>query len=124
MLRYIIRRVLGVPFLLLGVASVAFILSQSTKGDPLSALVPERMMNNPEIVRAVEAQWGLDKPLPVRYVVYMKNLVQGDMGTSFNTRRLGWQLACCRHGSVTLSSTMLPAGLPCWDPRCRSSGRV
>ncbi|MEM5543066.1 ABC transporter permease [Sulfitobacter sp. AS92] len=87
MLRYIIRRVLGVPFLLLGVASVAFILSQSTKGDPLSALVPERMMNNPEIVRAVEAQWGLDKPLPVRYVVYMKNLVQGDMGTSFNTRR-------------------------------------
>jgi peptide/nickel transport system permease protein len=87
MLRYIIRRVLGVPFLLLGVASVAFILSQSTKGDPLSALVPERMMNNPEIVQAVEAQWGLDKPLPVRYVVYMKNLLQGDMGTSFNTRR-------------------------------------
>ncbi len=87
MLRYIIRRMLGVPFLLLGVASVAFILSQSTKGDPLSALVPERMMNNPEIVNAVRAQWGLDQPLPVRYVVYMKNLVQGDMGTSFNTRR-------------------------------------
>ncbi len=87
MLRYIIRRILGVPFLLLGVASVAFILSQSTKGDPLSALVPERMMNNPEIVNAVKAQWGLDQPLPVRYVVYMKNLVRGDMGTSFNTRR-------------------------------------
>ena len=87
MLRYIIRRMLGVPFLLLGVASVAFILSQSTKGDPLSALVPERMMNNPEIVNAVRAQWGLDQPLPVRYVIYMKNLVQGDMGTSFNTRR-------------------------------------
>jgi len=87
MLRYIIRRLLGVPFLLLGVASVAFILSQSTKGDPLSALVPERMMNNPEIVDAVKAQWGLDKPLPVRYAIYMKNLVQGDMGTSFNTRR-------------------------------------
>jgi peptide/nickel transport system permease protein len=87
MLRYIIRRLIGVPFLLLGVASVAFILSQSTKGDPLSALVPERMMNNPEIVAAVKVQWGLDQPLPVRYGIYMKNLVQGDMGTSFNTRR-------------------------------------
>lgn len=87
MLRYIIRRILGVPFLLLGVASVAFVLSQSTKGDPLSALVPERMMNNPEIVEAVKAQWGLDQPLPVRYAIYMKNLVRGDMGTSFNTRR-------------------------------------
>jgi peptide/nickel transport system permease protein len=87
MLRYILRRLIGVPFLLLGVASVAFILSQSTKGDPLSALVPERMMNNPEIVAAVKVQWGLDQPLPVRYGIYMKNLVQGDMGTSFNTRR-------------------------------------
>lgn len=87
MLRYILRRILGVPFLLLGVASVAFLLAQSTSGDPLSALVPERMMNNPEIVNAVKAQWGLDRPLPVRYVIYMKNLVQGDMGTSFNTRR-------------------------------------
>ncbi|SFH64738.1 ABC transporter permease [Albimonas pacifica] len=87
MLAYIARRLIAIPFLLLGVASVSFLLSQMTKGDPLAALVPERMMDNPEIVAAVKAQWGLDQPLPVRYGIYISNLLQGDLGTSFATRR-------------------------------------
>ncbi|WP_136634842.1 ABC transporter permease [Pseudooceanicola onchidii] len=87
MLAYILRRLITIPFLLLGVASVSFLLSQMTKGDPLAALVPERMMSNPEVVAAVKAEWGLDQPLPVRYVVYLGKLVQGDLGTSFTTRR-------------------------------------
>lgn len=87
MLRYIVRRLIGIPFLLLGVASVAFLLSQTTKGDPLAALVPERMMSNTEVVDAVKAEWGLDRSLPVRYFIYIGNLMQGDLGTSFATRR-------------------------------------
>ncbi|MDO9526163.1 MAG: ABC transporter permease [Gemmobacter sp.] len=87
MLKYILRRILTIPLLLLGVASVAFMLSQMTKGDPLAALVPERMMSDPAVVAAIKAQWGLDEPLPVRYVYYMGNLLRGDMGTSFTTRR-------------------------------------
>lgn len=87
MLAYILRRLITIPFLLLGVASVSFLLSQMTKGDPLAALVPERMMSNPEVVAAIEAEWGLDQPLPVRYFVYLGNLLQGDLGTSFTTRR-------------------------------------
>ena len=87
MLAYVVRRLITIPFLLLGVASVSFILTQMTKGDPLAALVPERMMNNPDVVAAVKAQWGLDEPLPVRYLVYLGNLVQGDLGISFATRR-------------------------------------
>ncbi|MGR3567430.1 MAG: ABC transporter permease, partial [Pseudooceanicola nanhaiensis] len=87
MLAYIVRRLIAIPFLLLGVASVSFVLAQMTKGDPLAALVPERMMSNPEIVNAVKAEWGLDQPLPLRYVTYIGNLLQGDLGTSFTTRR-------------------------------------
>lgn len=87
MLTYVLRRLIAIPFLLLGVASVAFVLSQMTKGDPLAALVPERMMGNPEVVAAVKAEWGLDEPLPVRYAIYLGKLVQGDMGVSFTTRR-------------------------------------
>lgn len=87
MLAYVLRRLAVIPFLLLGVASVAFLLSQMTKGDPLAALVPERMMANTEIVEAVKRQWGLDRSLPERYVIYISNLVQGDMGTSFTSRR-------------------------------------
>lgn len=87
MLRFILRRLLATPLLLLGVATVAFFLSQTTKGDPLSAIVPERQMNNPEIVAAAKEKWGLDKTLMERYVIYIGNLVQGDLGVSFSTRR-------------------------------------
>ncbi|MBD9529675.1 ABC transporter permease [Paracoccus sp. PAR01] len=87
MLRYIFRRLIAVPLLLLGVATVAFFLSQTTRGDPLSAVVPERQMNNPEIVAAAKERWGLDKTLAERYVIYVVNLAQGDLGTSFTTRR-------------------------------------
>ncbi|GAB4068766.1 ABC transporter permease [Ancylobacter sonchi] len=87
MLRFVLRRVIATPLLLLGVATVAFFLSQMTKGDPLSAIVPERQMNNPEVVAAAKQKWGLDKSLPERYALYIGNLVQGDLGTSFSTRR-------------------------------------
>lgn len=87
MLRFILRRMLATPLLLLGVATVAFFLTQMTKGDPLSAIVPERQMNNPEVVAAAKEKWGLDKSLPERYAIYVGNLVRGDLGTSFSTRR-------------------------------------
>lgn len=87
MLRYLLRRMVAMPLLLLGIASVVFLLSQVTKGDPLSALVPERMMSNEAVVAAARAQWGLDRSLPERYLIYIGRLVQGDLGTSFSTRR-------------------------------------
>jgi peptide/nickel transport system permease protein len=87
MLAYILRRIAVIPLLLLGVASVVFLLSQITKGDPLSALIPERMMGNAEVVATITKQWGLDKSLPERYGIYMTRLVQGDLGTSFTTRQ-------------------------------------
>ena len=55
MLAYVLKRLIAMPFLLLGVASVSFLMSQATKGNPLAAIVPERMMDNPEIVAAAKA---------------------------------------------------------------------
>ena len=87
MLRFILRRLLATPFLLIGVASAAFCITQLAGGDPLSALVPERQMNNPEIVAAAKERWGLDQPVFLRYLTYMGNLAQGDLGISFSSRR-------------------------------------
>ena len=87
MIRYILRRVVAIPFLVLGIVTLAFLLTTVVKGDPLSAIVSERQMNNPEVVAAAKARWGLDKSLPERYVIYVTNLLKGDMGTSFITRR-------------------------------------
>jgi peptide/nickel transport system permease protein len=44
-------------------------------------------MNNPEVVEAAKRRWGLDKSLPEQYATYIRNLVTGDMGTSFRTKR-------------------------------------
>jgi len=87
MTRYLLRRLIAMPLLMLGVATATFLLSHVTKADPLAAIVSERQMNNPEIVAAAKARWGLDRSLPEQYVVYISNLVQGDLGVSFRTRR-------------------------------------
>ena len=87
MTRYILRRLIAMPFLVLGIITVAFLLMSVVKGDPLTSIVSERQMNNPEVVAAARARWGLDRSLPERYVIYVGNLLSGDMGTSFRTRR-------------------------------------
>lgn len=87
MTRYILRRLIAMPFLVLGIVTLAFLLTTVTKGDPLTAIVSDRQMNNPEVVAAARAKWGLDRSLPERYVIYVGNLLQGDMGTSFISRR-------------------------------------
>ena len=75
------------PLLLLGIVTLAFLLTTITKGDPLTSVISDRQMNDPAVVAAASAKWGLDKSAPERYVIYVGNLLQGDMGTSFVTRR-------------------------------------
>jgi peptide/nickel transport system permease protein len=87
MTRYIVRRVISLPLLLLGIVSIAFLISHATQGDPLAAIVSERQMENPEVVAAAKARWGLDKSLPEQYLIYLGNLVTGDLGISFRTKQ-------------------------------------
>lgn len=87
MSQYILRRLIAMPFLVLGIVTIAFFLTTITKGDPLTAIVAEQQMGNPEVVAAAKARWGLDRSLPERYLIYVKNLVGGDLGTSFITKR-------------------------------------
>lgn len=87
MTRYIVRRLLSLPLLLLGIVSLAFLISHFTQGDPLSSIVSERQMDNPEVVAAAKARWGLDKSLPEQYLIYVGNLLAGDLGVSFRTKQ-------------------------------------
>ena len=52
------------PLLLLGIATIVFIVSRLTPADPLGSIVGERNMNNPEVVAAAEERWGLDEASP------------------------------------------------------------
>jgi peptide/nickel transport system permease protein len=87
MIRYFLRRLIAMPLLLLGVATVAFLLGNFVKGDPLASILNERQMENPEVVAAVKARWGLDRSIPERYAIYLGNLAEGDFGISFRTKR-------------------------------------
>jgi ABC-type dipeptide/oligopeptide/nickel transport system permease component len=87
MKRYILGRLAVVPFLLIGIVTVAFCISRLIPADPLTSIVSERQMGNEEVVKAAEARWGLDKSLPQQYVLYVKNLFKGDLGTSFRTKQ-------------------------------------
>lgn len=87
MYRYIIRRLIAMPLLLLGIVSIAFLLTHFTKGDPLISIIGERQMDNPIVVAAARARWGLDRSLPEQYLIYVGNLLTGDFGTSLRTKQ-------------------------------------
>jgi peptide/nickel transport system permease protein len=83
---YVARRLAVMPLLLLGVVTAAFLISRTIPANPLATLVGERGLGNPEVVKAAKARWGLDKPVPEQYLLYVRNVVRGDMGVSFHTR--------------------------------------
>lgn len=75
------------PLLLFGIATIVFIVSRLTPADPLVSIVGERNLTNEVVVAAAKRRWGLDQPVFVQYLKYMRNLLHGDMGTSFTTRK-------------------------------------
>jgi peptide/nickel transport system permease protein len=85
--RYIIRRVLLLPPMLVGITLLSFILSHAVPADPVSANLGEQAAANPEVVAAFRHRWGLDRPLPQQYAVYLGRLAQGDMGISISTHQ-------------------------------------
>ena len=75
------------PFLLLGIVTIAFVISRLIPANPLASIVGERQLNNEEIVDAAKARWGLNGSLPEQYGKYLQNMAKGDLGTSFRTRQ-------------------------------------
>jgi ABC-type dipeptide/oligopeptide/nickel transport system permease component len=105
---YIARRLAVMPLLLLGVITIVFVAARTTSADPITSLVPERLLGNQEVVAAARARWGLDKTAPEQYAIYVKNLVQGDLGTSFRTKQpVGSDLADRLPATMELTITAL-----------------
>jgi peptide/nickel transport system permease protein len=85
--RYVLRRlILAVP-MLLGITLVLFLIYNLVQVDPLVMIVGERAMDKPEIVAAATARWGLDRPVWEQYLRYVTNMLRGDFGNSFQTKR-------------------------------------
>jgi len=87
MVNYIIRRLLLVPFLLIGITIVVFILIRLAPGDPIAAQYGLKLSEaDPARIARLREELGLNAPLGVQYFRYLKNLLHGDMGQSLTTR--------------------------------------
>jgi peptide/nickel transport system permease protein len=82
---YLARRLVGIVLVLLGVTIITFTISHVVPGDPVAAALGERAREDQ--IKAFRAQYGLDKPLPEQYLIYMEGLLQGDLGMSIRSRR-------------------------------------
>lgn len=85
MLSYILRRILYAIPIALGVSIVCFALVYLAPGDPLQTLLPDDAP--PEAVAELRAKLGFDKPVPVQYLLWLGNVLQGDFGASIGTGR-------------------------------------
>ena len=85
LVRLIVRRVIFLVFVLFGLSLMTFGLSHIIPGDPARLMAGPRA--SASAVDNIREQFGLNDPLPQQYVTYVKNLTQGDLGTSFTTRR-------------------------------------
>ena len=85
MARFILRRLAGLIFVLLGVSILTFFLAQIVPVDPAATALGSNARE--EQIQAYRQQLGLDQPAPVQYLAYMGRLLRGDLGQSIRTRR-------------------------------------
>ncbi len=85
MYRYLLKRFFFLIPSLIGVTFMVFMISHLIPADPVGvALGPEATS---EQIEALKEEWGLNKPIHVQYGIFLKNLIQGDLGTSLVSRR-------------------------------------
>jgi dipeptide transport system permease protein len=86
MFLYFLRKLGVILPTFFGVTLVAFVFIRTLPGDPVLLMAGERGMSE-ERHTALMAELGFDKPIIVQYGLYLKQLVQGDFGTSIITRK-------------------------------------
>jgi peptide/nickel transport system permease protein len=81
MTAYLIRRTLHAVIVLFGVSLIVFLLLHLLPGGPARASLGLRA--NPASIRAFNAKYGLNQPLPIQYVVWISQVLRGNLGFSY-----------------------------------------
>jgi len=107
-IRYLERRALHAVLLLLGASLLSFLFSSLAPG----SFFDEMKLNpqiSPETVAALRSQYGLDQPLPVRYVRWVKSVLRGEWGYSFAYNQPVRSLLMVRARNTLLLTTLAMA---------------
>lgn len=108
--QYALRRIILAFPVLFGVTILTFLMLHLVPGDPVAAMFIGQGGAKEEQMEKVREQLGLNDPLPVQYVTYMGNLLQGDLGRSIRTNEPVTGLIS-RNFPQTLKLTMASMGL-------------
>ncbi len=86
MKQYILVRIFYSLLMLLGTMVIIFILVRMMPGDPIRAAMQQNAeMNDEKIIQQIRARHGLDKPVPVQFVIWATDFVTGDWGVSIGS---------------------------------------
>src|SRR5207245_6996353 len=82
---YVPRRVLLLLPVLLGVSLGSFALLHLVPGDPAMILAGQEATE--EVLERIRHEHGLDRSLPIQFLVYLSNAVRGNLGISIQSRQ-------------------------------------
>jgi len=86
MQRYLAQRLWQLPLVLLSVSAVVFSVMHLIPGDPAQLLLGFENTDPVQLAR-VRREFGLDRPIPVQYAIWLGRILRGELGTSVRTGR-------------------------------------
>ena len=98
MLRYTLKRIVGVLPTLIIVVTFVFFFVRMIPGDPARLVAGEQATL--DAVEAVRVQLGLDQPIHIQYLKYVGGLLRGDLGMSLRTKRPVFTEVAARYGNT------------------------
>ena len=108
MIPWLVRRILLRILLVAGIATLLFAVVNLAPGDPASLVVAPGVRG--EVLEQVRANFGLDRPIHVRYVRWVAGLARGDLGWSYSHRRpVADVVGAALPNTLLLSATALVA---------------
>ena len=114
-MNYVIRRLLLVLPMLLGITIITYTLVNFAPGDPITAMIDPEEMNvrSADEIEALREKMGLNDPLPVRYALWLREAVQGNLGYSYHDEKpvLGMILDKLPASLMLTATSMLLASL-------------
>ena len=87
MIGYTLRRLALLVPILIGMSLIAFVVSHAIPTDPVVAILGQQAADHPAIIAAYRQHWGLDRPVLIQYLMYLGNLLRGDLGESIYSHR-------------------------------------
>ena len=112
MTTFIIRRLLISIPVFIGITVLVFTFVAIAPGNIADGLIRPELGSNPEAREAIIRRYGLDQPLPIRYVLWLTNALQGELGyRAMNGTAIGSEVLRGLVASATLTGTAIVIGV-------------